>query len=88
MLRGLHVSHGSRGNDLPAPQNGNAVASGIKTIQIVGYHENRQPQSTLQGADQFVEISGADRVEPRGRLIQKDELGIERERTRQRDTFV
>jgi len=40
----------SRGNDLiPLPRNGNAVASGIKTIQIVGYHENRQPQSTLQG---------------------------------------
>src|SRR5206468_3480613 len=52
--------------------------------EIMGYHENRQAQSTLQGAHQFVEVPGADRVEPRGRLVQEHQFGIERERARQR----
>ena len=29
----------------------------------MGYHENGQAQSALQGPDQFVEVAGADRIE-------------------------
>src|SRR5213593_3619453 len=50
----------------------------------MGYHENRQAQSALQGAHQLVEVSGADRIEAGGGLIQEYQFGIERERARQR----
>src|SRR4030095_2343832 len=40
----------------------------MKAVEIVGYHENRQAQSALQGAHQLVEIASADRIEPGGRL--------------------
>src|SRR5689334_10405547 len=76
VLRGLHVGHRSCRNDLAVPQNSNPVAGRIKTIQIMGYHENRQAQSTLQGPDEFVEIAGADRVETRCRLVEKHQLRI------------
>src|SRR3546814_17821289 len=33
-----------------------------------------------QLADQFVELGGADRVEPRGRLVEEEQRGVERER--------
>src|ERR1700676_362848 len=84
MLRGLHVGHRSCCNDLTVPQNCNTVTSGIKAVQIVGYHENRQAQSTLQGAHQLVEVAGADRIEARGRLIGEYQFGIERQRAGQR----
>ena len=38
----------------------------------------------LQGADQLVEVGGADRIEAGGRLVEEDDVGVERERTRQR----
>src|SRR5882672_4272017 len=53
----------------------------------MGYHENGQPQSTLKRADELVEVAGADRVEARGRLVQEDQFGIERERPRQRHSL-
>src|SRR5215207_4531223 len=84
MLGGLHIGNRSCGNDLTVPQIGDAVAGRIKAVEIVGYHENRQAQSALQGAHQLVEVPGADRIEPRGRLVQKHQFGIERERARQR----
>ena len=46
-----------------------------------------EPQRALQGADQFVELGGADRIEARGRLVEEDDVGIERQRTRQRDAL-
>src|SRR4030081_715775 len=84
MLRGLHVGHRSCCYDFTVPQNGYAVTSGIKTVQIVGYHENGQAQSALQGPDQIVAAAGADRIKARGRLVEEDQFGIERERAGQR----
>src|SRR3954467_13438393 len=71
MLRGLHVGDRSCGNDLTVHYNRDAVAGRVKAVEIVGYHENRQAQSTLQGTHQLVEIAGADRSAPRGRLVQE-----------------
>ena len=50
----------------------------------MGYHENGEPQSTLQGSDQIVEFAGADGIEAGCRLVQKHDRRIERQRTRQR----
>src|SRR6478735_7847192 len=84
MLRGLHIGNRSCCNDLAVPEDGDAVARGIKTVEIVGYHENGQPQSTLQGAHQLVEVAGADRIEARGRFVKEHQFGIECEGARQR----
>ena len=50
----------------------------------MGDHEHGQPQRLLQRLDQRVEIAGGDRIEARGRLVEEHDLGIERERARQR----
>src|SRR3954468_23825866 len=84
VLRGLHVGDRSGCNDLPVAQHGDAVAGRIKAVEVVGYHENGQAQSALQGAHQLVEIAGADRIEAGGRLVQEHQFRIERERARQR----
>src|SRR5581483_6431576 len=82
MLRGLHIGHRSCGDYLAVAQNRNPVACRIKAVEVVGYHENGQAQSPLKRADQFVEIAGADRIEAGGRLIQKYQFRIERQRAR------
>src|SRR5258708_27441398 len=84
MLRGLHVGHRSCCNDFAVPQNCNAVTSGIKAVQIMGYHENGQAQSALQGSHQLVKVARPDRIEARGRLIEEHQFRIERERPCQR----
>src|SRR6266853_1894590 len=60
------------------------VASGVEAVEIVGYHENGQAQSALQGPDQFVKVTGADGIEARGRLIEEHQFGVERQRAGQR----
>jgi hypothetical protein len=45
---------------------------------------NAQAQGMLQRADEFGEFGSADRVEARGRLVEENDIGIERERARQR----
>ena len=42
-----------------------------------------RPRLCCRLADQLVEVGGADRVEARGRLVEEQNLGIERQRPRQ-----
>ena len=42
-----------------------------------------QAEALLQVADQLVEVGGADRVEAGGRLVEEQDLGVERQRARQ-----
>ena len=49
-------------------------------IEIVGDHDHGQAEAALQAADQPVERRGADRIEAGGRLVQEQDLRIERER--------
>ena len=66
------------------PQRRDPIAGLRQAVEVVGYHENGQPQSALQGPDQFVEVAGADRIEARGRLVEEDQFRIERQRPGQR----
>ena len=50
----------------------------------MGDHEHGQPERLLQRLDQRVEIARRDRIETRGRLVEKHDRRIERERARQR----
>jgi len=71
-------------DDLAVGQRRHAVADRIEAGEVVGDHEHGQSQRLLQRLDQGVEIAGGDRIEPRGRLVEKHDRGIERERARQR----
>ena len=78
-----HVRHRADRNDLAVCQRGNAVADRAQAFQIMRHHEHGETKRLLQGADQFVEVAGRDRIKSRGGLIQEDQLRIERERTGQ-----
>ena len=70
-------------DDAAFRENRDAVANRVQTVEIVGDHENAQAQRTLQRPDQFVELSGADRIESGRRFIEENNAGIERQRARQ-----
>src|SRR3954451_8623878 len=74
-----HRLDSSRRDDAPAAQCGNSVAYCMKTVQIMGYHEHRKAQSSLKCGDQVIEFAGPDRVEARGRLVEEQDLGVERQ---------
>jgi hypothetical protein len=47
-------------------------------------HVDGQPHRVAQRGHQFVEVGRADRVQARRRLVEEDEVGVERQRSRQR----
>ena len=61
-----------------------SVDDGGKRVEIVGYHDHGQAQSVSEVGDQRVERGGGDRVEPRRRLVEEEDLRIERQRARER----
>src|SRR5487761_2284444 len=79
--------HRSDGDDLAVGQRRNAITLGIHAGEIMGHHEHRQAQRSLQGLDQRVEIAGSDRIKARGRLGEKNDRRIERPRAGQRHTL-
>ena len=58
------------------------VADRKYACQFVGHDDDRGPQAVAQFEDQIVEQMRADRVEPRGRLVEKEDVGIEGHGTR------
>src|ERR1700704_4994056 len=71
MLGCQHRIHVSGGDDLTLAKYGNPVTDCIQAVEIVGYHKNSHCRSSLQGQDELIEIAGADRIEPRSRLVEK-----------------
>src|SRR3990172_7509114 len=63
-------------------KHGDTVADRPEAVQIVRHQENGQPQALLQAADHLVEFGGPDRVEPRGRLVEEQDLRVQGERAR------
>ena len=57
-----------------------AIADRIQRIEIVRDQEHREAEALAQRQDQLIERGRADRIEARGRLVEKQDLGIERER--------
>src|SRR6516165_11477484 len=80
MLALQHAFNRSHRNDAAIGECGDAIADRVKTVEIVGNYEDGQAQSLLQRPDQPVELSRCDRIEPRGRLVEKNNLRVERER--------
>ncbi len=59
----------------------------MKAVQVVGDHEHREPECVLEGDDEVIECRRANRVEPGGRLVEEQDLGIEREGSGQAGAF-
>src|SRR6185437_13418926 len=70
-------------DDLFIDQYGDAVADRHQAVEIVRHHEDGKIETRPQILDQLVEGSGADRVEPSRRLVEEQQLRIERQRARQ-----
>ena len=64
-------------------QHRHAVADFVQRIEIVGDQEHREAEGFLQFAREIVERRRPDRVEARGRFVQKQQFGIERQRPRE-----
>ena len=72
------------GDDLAVAEHRDPVADGEQAVEIVRDHEHREAERFLQRGDEIVEIAGRNRIEARGRLVEEDDLRIERERARER----
>src|SRR5687768_8716139 len=54
-------------------------------VEIVRDHDDGEVQLPVQSADQLHEAFAAVRIEARRRLVQEEQLGLERERAGERD---
>ena len=69
----------TRGQDPTTPDGDDPIANGMQAVQVMCNHENPRPQRLAESPDQFVELSSADRIEARGRLVEKQDLRVERQ---------
>src|SRR5262249_55793218 len=53
----------------------------------MGYHKNSHRRSLLQGQDELIEVTGADRIEAGSRFVEEEDFRIERQSPRERDTL-
>src|SRR5690606_10731350 len=65
-------------------QHGDPVADRVQRVQVMGDQEYAEAEGVAQGENQLVEGRGADGVEPGGRLIEKEDVRIQGERTGER----
>ena len=56
-------------SDAAVHQNRDTVANCLQAVQVMGYHENRQPQTISEAQNQLIEAGGGNRIKPRGRLV-------------------
>src|SRR5437867_11547970 len=72
----------SDGADLRLPQERHAVRHPERAPYVVRHHHARHPQLVPQPLDQPVDHVGVHRIEPRGRLVVQEILGLPRDRPR------
>ncbi len=77
----------SRDDNPLVGQHGDAIGQRNQRIQIVSDHDYREMQLSMKLANELDEGFAAFRVQPCRRLVQKDNPGLERERTGQRRSF-
>src|SRR3954469_9715920 len=63
---------------------GDAIADRVQRIEIVRDQEHREAKALAQRQDQLIERGRADRIEAGRRLVEEQDVGIERERARER----
>src|SRR2546430_3067392 len=70
------------GADLRLPQQRHPVRHAERAPHVVRHHHARYPQLVPQSLDQPVDHVGVDGIEPRGRLVVQEILGLPRDRPR------
>ena len=81
MIRLLQLGKRADRGHLPVGQHGDAVAIGVKRIEIVRDHEHGQAERIAQAPDQGVELLRSDRVEPGRGFVEEEQFRIERDRS-------
>ena len=66
-------------DDLLIDENGDTVADGRQTVQVMGDHEDGKTQGPIQGVDQRIEARRADRIQSGGRFVEKQDLRVHRQ---------
>lgn len=87
MIDGHGFGARSVGDDVMIGQNGDMARQAGQRIQVVGDHDHRQAQLTLQFPDQLDEVLASIRIEPGRRFVEQQQLRLERQRPRQRHTL-
>src|SRR6266849_392031 len=76
------------GADLRLPQERHAVGHPERPADVVRYHQTRHAELLLQPLDEAVDHVGIHGVEPRGRLVVQEILGLPRDRPRDADALL
>ena len=82
IVKGEHVINGSLNEHALVPQHRDPVAYREQAVEIMGHHVDGKAHRVAQVCDQFVEVRRTDGVKPGCRLVEKDNIGIKRQRTR------
>ena len=85
-LQGEHVGQPSGGDQASPGENRDAAAQGFRVAEHMRAEEDRPP-FVAQAKDQRPHVAPAERIEPRHRLVQDDELGIVDQRLRDADAL-
>jgi len=83
MLGFEHRLHRADRRDLAVGKSGDAVANSAKAVEIVRDHKDGNAQRLMKSANQRVKLAGRDRIKSRRRLIEKNDLRIERQGARE-----
>ena len=83
MVQSQEFRNRSDRDDLPIREHRDPVADGVERVEVVGDQEDGEVEPLLEPQDQFVERGRGDRVEPGRRLVEEQQLRIERQRPRQ-----
>src|SRR3984885_6482474 len=79
------LSHYADRNDFAVGECRDPITNRVQTGKVVGHHKDGQSERFLQRPDQVVKVARRNGIEPRCRLVEKYDPGVERERTRQRN---
>ena len=74
-----HILHSSNRQNTFIGEHCHAITDRIETIKIMGHQKYREPECGLQLADQNIKRRRANWVEACGRLVQKHDLGVQRD---------
>ena len=72
--------------DLAADENSDSIGRRAKRINVMGYHEDSEPEALLQTVHELVEQRGRYGIKTRCRLVEEEQFGIEGKRTREART--
>jgi hypothetical protein len=82
MIEGKQLGNGPDGDHFAVCEHRDPVADCVQRVEIVRDQEHAEAQRVPEAPDQRVEGGGADRVEAGRRLVEEQQVRIERERAR------